>query len=66
MKYNDVAVETQSRYSTLSTSNRKPKKLTNSSSSSDSSCSDTDSEFEYVLVRRKPKLQYISNQTGVG
>ena len=55
MKCNDLPVETQSPYSTVSTSNRKPKKLLNSSSSSDSSCSDSNSEFEYVFVKRKPK-----------
>ena len=59
MKCNDLPVETQSPYSTLSTGNRKPKKITSSNSSSDSSCSDSDSEFEYVLVKRKPKKQYI-------
>ena len=64
MKYNDLPVETQIPYSTLSTSNEKPKKLTNSNSSSDGSHSDSDSEFEYVLVKRKPKQQYISNQRG--
>ena len=63
-KCNDLPAETQSPYSTLSTSNRKPKKITNSNSSSDSLCSDSDSEFEYVLVKRKPKQQYISNQRG--
>ena len=54
MKCNDLPVETQSPYSTLSTWNRKPKKITSSNSSSDSSCSDSDSEFEYVFVKRKP------------
>ena len=39
-------------------------KITNSTSSSDSSCSDSDSKFEYVLVKRKSKRQYISNQRG--
>ena len=66
MKCNDLPVETQSPYSTLSTWNRKPKKITSSNSSSDSSCSDSDSEFEYVLVKRKPKQKYVSNQRGVG
>ena len=65
MKCNDLPVETQSPYSTLSTSNQKPNKITNSNSSSDSSCSDSDSEFEYVLVKRKPKQQYISNRREV-
>ena len=65
MKHKDLPVETQNSYSTLSTSNRKPKKITNSNSSSDSSCSDSDSKFEYVLLKRKPKQQYISNQRGV-
>ena len=59
MNCNDLPVETQSPYSTLSTSYQKPKKLTSSSSSVDSSCSNFDSEFEYVLVKRKPKKQYI-------
>ena len=59
MKCNDLTVETQSPYSTLSTSNQKPKKLTSSNSSSDSSCSNINSELEYVLVKRKPKKQYI-------
>ena len=66
MKCNDLPVETQSPYSTLSTSNRKSKKLTISNSSSDSSCSDSNAEFDYVLVKRKPKQQYISNQRGGG
>ena len=65
MKWNDLPVETQNPYSALSTSNQKPKKLANSNSSSDSSCSDSDSELEHVLVKRKPKQQYISNQRGV-
>ena len=64
VKCNDLQVGTWSPYSTLSTSNRKPKKLTNSNSSSDSSSFDTDSDFKYVLVKRKPKQQYISNQRG--
>ena len=62
MKCNELPIETQSPYYTLSISNRKPKKLTNSSSGSDSSCSDSNSEFEYVLVKTKPKQLYISNQ----
>ena len=66
MKCNDLPVETQSPYSTVSTSNRKPKKLTNSSSSSDSSCSDSNSEFEHVFVKRKPKQQVISDHRGWG
>ena len=59
MKCNDLPVETQSPYSMFSTTNRKPKKLTNISISTDSSCSDTDSDFEYVLVKRKSSQQYI-------
>ena len=55
-------METQSLYSTFSTSNRKLKTVANRNSSSESSCSNSDSEFEYVLVKRKPKQQYISNQ----
>ena len=64
MKCNDLPVETQSLYSTLSDSNRKLKKVAKSNSSSDSSCSDSDPEFEYVLVKRKPKQQYSYNQRG--
>ena len=55
MKCNDLPVETQSPYSTLTTSNQKPKKVTNSNNGSDSPCSDSDSKFNYVLVKRKPK-----------
>ena len=65
MKCNDLPVETQSLYSTLINSNRKLKKIAKSYSSSDSSCCDSDSEFEYVLVKRKTKQQYSSNQRGV-
>ena len=64
MKYNDLPIETQSPYSTLSSTNQKPKKLTNISISSGSSCSDTDSEFEYVLEKKTNKQHYTSNQRG--
>ena len=53
MKYNDLPIETQSLYSALSSTNQKPKKLTNINISSGSSCSDTDSEFEYVLEKKQ-------------
>ena len=64
MKYNDLPVETQSPYSTLSSTNQKPKKLTNIYISSGSSCSDTDSEFEYVLEKNKQTTLYFKSKRG--
>ena len=60
VKWNDLPVETKSSYPALSTINPKPKKLTVTKISTYSSCSDTDSEFEYILVKRKSLQQYIS------
>ena len=66
MKYNDLPVETQSPYSTLSSTNQKPKKITYIYISSGSSCSDTDSEFEYVLEKKQTNNIILQIKEGGG